>query len=111
VVALAAGSNETLLADQVREFKPTIASLDLRAPDLACADVECLHGRDGLMACATHPDADLVVVATSGVASIEAVLAAARLGRTIALANKEALVCAADLCCPLSGRAVPNCAR
>jgi 1-deoxy-D-xylulose-5-phosphate reductoisomerase len=100
VVALAAGSNAALLAEQIREFRPQLASLDDGDPPLDSSATEIVRGREGLLACATHPDADIVVVATSGVMSIQAVRAAARLGRTIALANKEALVCAADLVLP-----------
>jgi 1-deoxy-D-xylulose-5-phosphate reductoisomerase len=54
-------------------------------------------GRDGLVAVATHPDADLVLCASSGTDGLEAVLAAIEAGKTIALANKEILVMAGGL--------------
>jgi 1-deoxy-D-xylulose-5-phosphate reductoisomerase len=56
-------------------------------PRLACGD-------DAMVAVATHPDADLVLFASSGTAGLDAVLAAIDAGKTIALANKEILVMA-----------------
>jgi 1-deoxy-D-xylulose-5-phosphate reductoisomerase len=100
VTAIAAGTNAALLEAQVNEFRPAIASLGCPAEIELPSATRLLHGVDGLLACATHPDVDVVVVATSGIASLEAVVAAAKLGRTIALANKEALVCAADIILP-----------
>ncbi|MCA1584014.1 MAG: 1-deoxy-D-xylulose-5-phosphate reductoisomerase [Acidobacteria bacterium] len=73
VVALAAGSNAALFAEQVAR----------------CAE--------GLVAVATHPDVDLVLCASSGTAALDAVLAAIDAGKTIALANKEVLVMAGGL--------------
>ena len=55
------------------------------------------HGPDGLIDVATHPDADVVLFASSGTAGLEAVLAAIDAGKTIALANKEVLVMAGAL--------------
>ncbi len=49
-------------------------------------------------------DVDLVVVATSGIAALPAVVAAIEAGKIIALANKESLVCAADVILPLVER-------
>jgi 1-deoxy-D-xylulose-5-phosphate reductoisomerase len=85
VVALAAGSNAERLRDQAAEF-----GVDSTA--LASAT-----GSSGMVAVATHPDADLVICASSGTAALEAVLAAIHAGKTIALANKEVLVMAGAL--------------
>ena len=60
-------------------------------------------GREGLLAIASHPDAELVLFASSGTDSLEAVLAAIECGKTIALANKEILV--------MAGRIVTEAAR
>jgi 1-deoxy-D-xylulose-5-phosphate reductoisomerase len=46
---------------------------------------------------AAHPDVDIVVIATSGAAGLDAVLAAVKAGKTIALANKESLVTAGEI--------------
>jgi 1-deoxy-D-xylulose-5-phosphate reductoisomerase len=104
VVSLAAGGNVERFADQVARYAPdTIAMAsaealeDVRstlrrrsAPEPARRDA----GRDGLISVATHPDADIVLCASSGTAALDAVLAAIRAGKTIALANKEVLVMA-----------------
>src|SRR5262249_26022139 len=55
---------------------------------------EILAGSEGLIAVATHADADVVLFASSGTAALDAVLAAIESGKTIALANKEILVMA-----------------
>jgi 1-deoxy-D-xylulose-5-phosphate reductoisomerase len=102
VVALAAGENADRFAEQVAAHAPeTIAmatgpaladvraQLAQRGAD-APAHAEC--GADGLIAVATHPDADIVLFASSGTAGLEAVLAAIAAGKRIALANKEILV-------------------
>jgi 1-deoxy-D-xylulose-5-phosphate reductoisomerase len=104
VVALAAGHNVRLLEEQAREFRPQIVAAtdqsDLDVP----AGVRIADPANGLVECATWDSADVVLVATSGIASISATIAAAELGRTIALANKEALVCGASLLLPAVAR-------
>ncbi len=54
--------------------------------------VEVLTGEDGLIACATHPSVDCVMAAIVGAAGLKSTLAACRAGKTVLLANKEALV-------------------
>lgn len=98
VVALAAGRNAVLLRTQTARYRPTLVSLDEEcATDWHPEGIERLSGIAGLCAAAMHPDADIVVVATSGHASIEPTLAALRAGKIVALANKEAIVCAGEL--------------
>ncbi len=98
VVALAAGRNAGLLREQTKQYRPTLVSLDdAGATDWRPDGVERFSGAAGLHAAATHPDADIVVVATSGHASIEPTLAALRAGKIVALANKETIVCAGEL--------------
>jgi 1-deoxy-D-xylulose-5-phosphate reductoisomerase len=65
---------------------------------------EVATGNTGLVECAIHPEVDVLVVATAGVASLAALIGAITAGKTIALANKEALVCAADIITPLLRR-------
>jgi 1-deoxy-D-xylulose-5-phosphate reductoisomerase len=104
IVALAAGENASRFADQIARFEPdTIAmatadalaevgaELQMRGRSLP-RHVAC--GSEGLVATATHPDADIVLFASSGTAGLDAVLAAIDAGKTIALANKEILVMA-----------------
>lgn len=49
-------------------------------------------GMEGLVELATLPEADVVVVATTGTTGILPTIAALEAGKTVALANKEALV-------------------
>src|SRR5213593_2286400 len=104
VVGLAAGENADLLAAQVARHRPLIVSmatgdaLDRLRHAAALGDVILAGtGRDGLVAVATHPDADVVLCASSGTEGLEAVLAAIEHGKTVALANKEILVMAGGI--------------
>lgn len=103
VVALAAGKNLSKLKEQVLRFQPTIVSLtseadakDLRLqlPDFRG---EILWGEQGLLAVATHTEAEMVMAALVGAVGLAPTLAAIRAGKTIALANKEALVISGEL--------------
>src|SRR6266545_4371606 len=85
VVALAAGNNADRLAGQVARYKPSRSALAAE------------RGPDCLIDIATHPDADVVLFASSGTAALDAVLAAIDAGKTIALANKEILVMAGSV--------------
>ena len=85
VVALAAGNNASRLAEQVAKYKPSRSALAAE------------HGPECLIEIATHPDADVVLFASSGTAALDAVLAAIDAGKTIALANKEILVMAGSV--------------
>jgi 1-deoxy-D-xylulose-5-phosphate reductoisomerase len=104
VVALAAGDNAPLLAEQVHRYSPEVVAMAtsqgvdrLRAACGSGAGVAMSGGAEGLIAVATHPDVDIVICASSGTAGLEAVLAAIAAGKTIALANKEVLVMAGAL--------------
>ena len=105
VVGLAAGENADRLAAQVGRYQPSIVAMATgEAVDRLSADARVQPGvdiggvgRDGLIAVASHPDADIVLCASSGTEALEAVLAAIELGKTIALANKEVLVMAGGL--------------
>jgi 1-deoxy-D-xylulose-5-phosphate reductoisomerase len=92
LVALTAGCNREELEAQVAEWRPAYAGLagvlgDRRWPS----------GAEVLVNAATHPDADIVVNAVVGAAGLEATLAALRVGKRVALANKETLVMAGEL--------------
>jgi 1-deoxy-D-xylulose-5-phosphate reductoisomerase len=97
VVGLAAHSNSELFAQQVAEWRPTVAALWDEAAAVRARDVlgtTVLSGRDGVHAVATHPDACLVLGAMLGAAGLEPTLAAIEAGKDIAIANKETLVAA-----------------
>ena len=110
VVGLAAGENAELLASQIDRYRPAVVSMAsgeavdrlreiarLKPRNDSGATIITDIGRDGLIAVASHPDADIVLCASSGTEALEAVLAAIELGKTIALANKEVLVMAGGL--------------
>jgi 1-deoxy-D-xylulose-5-phosphate reductoisomerase len=103
VVALAAGKNLVKLKEQILQFQPSLVSVanaadakDLRVqlPDFRG---EILCGTEGVLAVATHPDAEMVMAALVGAAGLAPTLAAIRAKKTIALANKEALVISGEL--------------
>ncbi len=101
VVALAARSNISLLAQQAQEFSPAITACFAETPEQEIAAREALpnviFGEQALLDVATHPDVDIVVAATSGLKGLAPTLAAIKAGKTIALANKETLVMAGHL--------------
>ena len=103
-VALAAGDNAALLAEQIRRYRPEVAAMAsadavdrLRTACGADRPASLWGGAEGLIAVATHPSVDIVICASAGTAGLEAVLAAIEAGKTIALANKEVLVMAGAL--------------
>lgn len=63
------------------------------------------EGIDGLMRLATLPEADLVVVATTGTVGVRPTIAALEAGKTVGLANKETLVLAGQFVMPVARRA------
>jgi 1-deoxy-D-xylulose-5-phosphate reductoisomerase len=99
VVAIAAGSNADLLAEQARRFGPAVVALaDAGRVDLPRGTRrEPAAGPDALAALATRDDVDLVVVATGGIVSLRPVLAALAAGKVVATANKETLVAGGHL--------------
>jgi 1-deoxy-D-xylulose-5-phosphate reductoisomerase len=103
VVAMAAGENVERFVDQVCAVRPhTIAmaspggaaAVEAAARGRGVSVARAASGAEGLIAVATHPDADVVLFASSGTAALDAVLAAIEAGKTIAIANKEILVMA-----------------
>ena len=87
VVALAAGNNVAVLAEQVARYRPRVVALASEAGlDRLRREAgtlpQALCGPEGLLAVATHPDVDLVLCASSGTMALEAVLAAIDCGKT-----------------------------
>lgn len=103
IVALAAGNNVALLAEQVRRFRPLLVSLATAAAAdelrrlLGNDRTEILSGDEGLAAVARCPEAELVVAAIVGAAGLLPSWEAVRAGKDLALANKETLVMAGPL--------------
>ncbi len=97
VVALATGSQASLLEEQARRVRPVAAALGTDAALDLPAGCTQVRGPDALEALATRADVDLVVVGTGGVVSLRPVLAALRAGKVVATANKETLVAGGHL--------------
>ncbi|MTI82234.1 MAG: 1-deoxy-D-xylulose-5-phosphate reductoisomerase [Firmicutes bacterium] len=104
VVALAAGSNVELLADQIRKFKPRVASVasenyarELRRLLGDNINTVILSGTDGLIAVASDSEADMVLTAVTGTVGLIPTMKAIEAGKDIALANKETLVAAGNI--------------
>src|SRR6266576_1396785 len=106
VVALGAGHNVEILADQIAAHLPELVSVETEAAahDLRAQLFErnidlprIIVGEAGLIEVATHPQADCVVSATVGAVGFVPTLRALEAGKRVALANKETLVMAGEL--------------
>ncbi|MEK3905180.1 MULTISPECIES: 1-deoxy-D-xylulose-5-phosphate reductoisomerase [unclassified Paenibacillus] len=109
VDGLAAGSNISLLLEQVRRFRPRRVSVSTKelAEEIRSslpAGVELYSGSEGLVEIAAGGDAQTVVTALVGSVGLQSTLAAIEAGRHIGLANKETLVTAGHLVTELAGR-------
>ena len=103
VLALSAHSKVELLAQQVKKYKPKAVAItnsvnvgQFRKLIAGC-DVEIFAGSESLAAIAQLDEADIVLTAVVGAVGLGAVLAAAKKGKTLAIANKEPLVIAGQL--------------
>ena len=101
VVSLAARSVSEPFLRQVARYGPEVAAVFDSTPALGEGAKSIALGGNGLIAAATHPSVDIVVVASSGHVAIVPTIRALELGKTIALANKETLVCAGEIIAPL----------
>lgn len=114
VVALAAGSNIDVMEQQIREFNPEVVAVwdEKKALELkkrvAGNTVEILWGMEGLKACATHLEVEIVVAAVVGMIGVVPTIAAIEAGKDIALANKETLVTAGHIIMPLAAEKKVN---
>jgi 1-deoxy-D-xylulose-5-phosphate reductoisomerase len=103
IVGLSAHKNVGLLAAQARRYRPKFAAVtnadcyeELREM-VSDLDLEVLSGADSLVEIAELEDVDIVLTAVVGAAGLPVVLAAARKGKRLAIANKEPLVIAGEL--------------
>jgi 1-deoxy-D-xylulose-5-phosphate reductoisomerase len=102
LVGLAAGNNVDLLLEQTRKHRPEAVSISDPARAQALQDAlgssTRIHsGNEGLIALATLPSADIVLIAIVGTAGLQPALAAIRAGKDIAVASKEILVMAGEI--------------
>src|SRR5580693_5435633 len=109
IVAIAAGQNVNLAAEQAIQCHPQIISVatEAAAKELCAAlkgtqkkntpNPEILFGPEGMERVATHPEAEIIVSAAVGVVGLPATYKAIEAGKHIALANKEVLVAAGEV--------------
>ena len=113
VVALAAGSNVQLAAEQAIRHRPKVVSVstaegarelcdrlkqhEQKSHKLQPSRPEVLYGSEGIECVATHPDAQMVISAAVGVVGLPATYKAVEHGKEIGLANKEVLVAAGEV--------------
>jgi 1-deoxy-D-xylulose-5-phosphate reductoisomerase len=103
---LAAGSDSDAFRQQVQAWRPSLAVVgQARGQDWLPPGTELAVGPAALVEAVARPDVDFVVVATSGVVSLEPTLAALRAGKPVAVANKEVLVSAGHLVTAAAGEA------
>lgn len=101
VLGLACGANIELIKSQIEKFKPKYVSManqkDVLELEKIYKNIQFFYGENGLLELSKIKENDILVVATSGVVSVKAVLSAIKEKKTIALANKETLVMAGDI--------------
>lgn len=108
VVALTASESVEKMAELIQRFCPSYAVMkneekaeELRKllPSHSC---EILYGMDGFVTVSTLKNVDVVVAAMVGMIGLRPVMEAIRVGKDIALANKETLVTAGHIIMPLA---------
>ena len=105
VFALSAATQTELMLAQCTRFKPRYAVMASAPHALILADklkrngleTEVLRAQDALKIIASHADVDVVMAAIVGAAGLAPCMAAARAGKRLLLANKEALVVGGDV--------------
>ena len=109
VVGLAAGRNAKMLAQQIRQFRPSIAAIrdESKFDELkeAIANLDTppilLAGEAGVTEVAKYGDSQAVVTGIVGCAGLLPTIAAIEAGKDIALANKETLIAGGPVVNPL----------
>ncbi|MBL7158383.1 MAG: 1-deoxy-D-xylulose-5-phosphate reductoisomerase [Candidatus Omnitrophica bacterium] len=102
VVGLSAQKNVGLLAKQIKRFKPRFAAIGDESKynelkKLLKTPKKILLGPGGIEELASMKEADIVVVAISGISAALPILSAIKAGKQIALSNKEAIVSAGPI--------------
>ncbi len=101
LVAFSSGRNIEKTREIITQLQPEVVSVQEESDALALAkefpNVQFTYGNKGLVEVATHPETTVLVNAVLGSVGLESTLAAIRMGKTIAIANKETLVTAGHL--------------
>lgn len=101
LVAFSSGKNIEKTREMIETLKPELVSVQLEEDARTLAkeypQIQFSFGEKGLVEVATHPDSTVLVNAVLGSVGLESTLAAIRMGKTVAIANKETLVTAGHL--------------
>lgn len=101
VVALSAGSNISLLKEQIKKFNPKFVCVnkeeDKKVLENEFNDVTFFFGEAGLLKLSEIKEVEIILVAVSGKIGLKPTINAIKNKKDIALANKETLVMAGDL--------------
>lgn len=100
IVSLCCNKNAKLLSEQINKYNPIVAGIT----DSAYADqipalppkTTLYTGQKALLHCVLE-QADIIVVAVVGFCGLESVIQACKMGKVIALANKESLVAGGEI--------------
>jgi len=109
VTSLSTNSNVGLIASQIAQFRPSAVSvLDREAfaslKKSQNGSLSVLGGEEGLVELVRRDDVDLVINALVGFSGLMPTIEALRLGKTVALANKETLVVAGEIIMALAAK-------
>ena len=101
LVAFSAGQNIEKSREIIKKLQPELVSMQTEEAagtlQKEFPHVSFTYGEKGLVDVATHPDSTVLINAVLGSVGLESTLAAIRMGKTIAIANKETLVTAGHL--------------
>lgn len=103
IASLTTNVNIDLLEKQAREFMPEIVCVyneeksKILAQHLSDTSIKVVTGTEGLIACATVSNAEIILTAVVGMIGLTPTLEAIKAKKNIALANKETLVCAGEI--------------
>lgn len=101
LIAFSAGRNISKTREIITSLQPELVSVQEESDALELQkefpNTTFTYGNKGLVEVATHPDSTVLVNAVLGSVGLESTLAAIRMRKTIAIANKETLVTAGHL--------------
>ena len=105
VVSICCNKNAKLLGEQINKYKPMVAGLTTSeyASQINSLPTETTlyTGEKAMLHCVLQ-EADIIVVAVVGFCGLESVIHACKMGKVIALANKESLVAGGEIVMPLA---------
>lgn len=106
VVGIACGDSARLLGEQILKYKPIVAAIANPAKliDVGAVPngVSLYYGINAATHVASMKEADVVFAAITGYSGVKAIIEAVKLGKTVAIANKESLVAAGEIIMPLA---------